>query len=181
MHTDDENEAYILLMLSDSNLPTGSFVASSGLESYLKHGFPSGGSSNAASKSAAITTFIRDSLATYARSALAFVSDAHIVAQKLAADNMDDVESKLRALDDLYDAMTLHHVARRASKSQGVALLTLYTRGFAAPEPAMHSPFSALVDRFKLLVRREEAHGHLPVCWGILTASLGLSLGALHI
>ena len=30
----------------------------------------------------------------------------------------------------------------------------------------------------KLLVRREETHGHLPICWGVLTAALGLSTGA---
>ncbi|KAF8484238.1 hypothetical protein JB92DRAFT_3264389, partial [Gautieria morchelliformis] len=33
-----EIEQYILLLLSDGNLPTGSFAPSSGLESYVKHG-----------------------------------------------------------------------------------------------------------------------------------------------
>ncbi|KAJ7167492.1 UreF-domain-containing protein [Mycena filopes] len=143
------DETTLLLLLSDSNLPTGSFVASSGLESFLKHGF---------GFIPAITTFIRDSLSTYAPSALPFVSDAHI------ALNPGTMLGPLKELDALYEAMTLNHVARRASKAQGVALLSLYSKG--------------LVDAFKLAVRRgdADAHGHLPVCWGVLCAALGLSL-----
>jgi len=82
--------------------------------------------------------------------------------------------------------MTLNHVARRASMSQGVALLTLYSKGFSRP-PSL-SAFSGaeshahegrmrkLLDQLKLRVRREEVFGHLPICWGVLTAALGLTL-----
>ncbi|KAG6817885.1 hypothetical protein H0H87_001717 [Tephrocybe sp. NHM501043] len=72
---DDDNETYILLLLSDSNLPTGSFVASSGLESYVKHGFATSGPTTAT------ITFVQDSLGAYARSALPFVSDAHRIVE----------------------------------------------------------------------------------------------------
>ena len=34
-----------------------------------------------------------------------------------------------------------------------------------------------LVDRHKPKIRREDVRGHLPVCWGILTAALNVSLG----
>ena len=62
-------DSYIELLLTDSNLPTGSFVASSGLESFVKHGF-----SQSKSKSHESTiNFIQDSLATYSHSALPFV------------------------------------------------------------------------------------------------------------
>lgn len=189
---DDDHETYILLLLSDSNLPIGSFVASSGLESYVKHGF-------APSDSNPID-FIRDSLQSYSRSALPFVSDAHRMVEKYkivtGSNNGDDTTAggiieqtlgSLTELDMLYDAMTLNHVARRASKAQGVALLTLYSKGFSRPSylsdfsnPEARDPeaaLSKLLDRFKLMVRREEVYGHLPTCWGILTAALGLSLG----
>lgn len=33
-----------------------------------------------------------------------------------------------------------------------------------------------MIDSLKLAVRRGEAHGHLPVCWGALTAALNVSL-----
>ncbi|KAK7054882.1 hypothetical protein VNI00_003345 [Paramarasmius palmivorus] len=69
--------------------------------------------------------------------------------------------------------MTLNHVARRASQSQGVALLTLYTKSFASNT---NIDAANLVADYKLMIRREEAPGHLPICWGILTAALGLSL-----
>lgn len=189
----DDDETYLLLLLSDSNLPTGSFVASSGLESYIKHGFSS-------SSEPTTLTFLRDSLASYARTTLAFVGDSHGLVSGLAQKSEDapdkekesaDVESllqKLIELDNLYEAMTLNHVARRASKAQGVALLTLYSKGFTTtPSLDVYADPSKrdreqrmlhLLDQFKLLVRREEVNGHLPVCWGALTAALGLTLGA---
>jgi len=201
---DDDNEAYILLLLSDSNLPTGSFVASAGLESYVTHGFFSSSStpSMPRDKLDATMEFVRDSLATYARSALPFVSDAHRLLERFLIessernDTLDSTANRIKAIDDLYEAMTLNHVARRASKSQGVALLTLYSKGFSRPPSLRRSTAntssqghlidelatrrealaSDFIDKLKLQVRQENTHGHLPICWGILTAALGLSL-----
>ncbi|KAF7352519.1 hypothetical protein MVEN_01216900 [Mycena venus] len=192
------DETNLLLLLSDSNLPTGAFVASSGLESFLKHGFGFAPPLNLTQpqsttnlKLDTIATFIRDSLATYAPSALPFVSDAHTAVTQLRCAEIDiDQERALRVLcelDGLYECMTLNHVARRASKAQGVALLSLYSKGFSRPPGPAFSyvvPGSSeeamprLVDAFKLMVRRgdRDAHGHLPVCWGVLCAALGLSL-----
>lgn len=148
-----------------------------------------------------IIDFIRDSLSTYARTALPFVSDAHQVVQEVVkassssdASSIDDGLRGLSALDELYESITLNHIARRASVTQGVALLTLYSKGFSKPTlrfsggsvndvQGKHDSntvdigkAAALVDKLKLVVRREETPGHLPVCWGVLTASLGLSL-----
>ncbi|KAF5333307.1 hypothetical protein D9611_002525 [Ephemerocybe angulata] len=188
---DSDEETYLLLLLADSNLPTGSFVASSGLESYIKHGFSS-------SPEPTTLTFLRDSLTSYARTSLAFVADAHRLVSRLAssAENASDkgkesadiqqVLEELVTLDNQYEALTLNHVARRASKAQGVALLTLYSKGFTTPSnlSAYSDPkkrdnekfMLQLLDKFKLQVRREEVTGHLPVCWGALTAALGLTL-----
>lgn len=82
----------------------------------------------------------------------------------------------MNELDDLYHSMTLNNVTRRASQSQGVALLTLYSKGFAKEGEENNNIYRALVDEFKLSIRRGDTPGHLPVCWGILTAALGLSL-----
>jgi urease accessory protein len=185
------DETYVLLLLADSNLPTGSFVASSGFESYGTHGFLSLSSASSAGKGRAATAgtvaFIQDSLHTYSRSALPFVSDAHRV-----VDSFKDLKGKpeighdatikkLLELDELYETMTLNHVAKRASKAQGVALLTLYAKGFACPsglsdEDHLSKSLTVLIDHLKLMVRGEETHGHLPVCWGVLTGALGISL-----
>ena len=195
---DSDHEAYILLLLSDSNLPTGSFVASAGLESYVTHGFFSNLSSSStpspADKMDYTVNFLRDSLSTYARSALPFVLDTHRAVEDAlqdmessADDAMDCAMTRVLELDELYESMTLNHIARRASKTQGVALLTLLSKGFSKPRLSQHleastdsgvdSRAASLVDRLKLLVRREETHGHLPICWGVLTAALKLSAG----
>lgn len=81
------------------------------------------------------------------------------------------------SLDAFYESITLNHVARRASTSQGVALLTLYSKAFAPPSssPNIH-PVASLVDQLKLAVRRGDTPGHLPLCWGVLTGALQLSL-----
>ena len=184
--TDDE--AYLLLLLADGNLPTGSFVASSGLESFVAHGFFGGSTDNLNNT----VNFIRDSVATYARSALPFVADVHQVVAKAVVDRdvedlvgrLDRVYEEIKILDELYDTMTLNHVTKRASKSQGVALLTLYTKGFSLPAslPTKHTTareafVGKLVDQYKLRIRKVEVQGHLPICWGILTAALNITLG----
>ena len=193
---DDATESYIMLLLADGNLPTGSFVASTGFESYVKHGFFGTSLSNAAEATASssssartnqsVVNFVEDSLGTYAHSALPFVSDAHITAtsyRNVADRDYEATLSQLGALDDLYHSMTLNDVTRRASKAQGVALLTLFSKGFTNPQllssgrGAEVDIFVRLIDEYKLRVRREDVHGHLPICWGILTAALGLSLG----
>ena len=206
----DDTEAYLLLVLSDSNLPTGSFVASAGLESTATHalfhaaslttstaaatGTGTGGSSSD------ILAFLRNSVDTYARSALPFARDAHRISTAYVNKEIVDLDVALAALtriDALYDASTLNHVARRASCAQGIALLTLYARGFARSpvlltrttrtpldeqELDRENRAGALVAALKLRVRRgesDDAPGHLPVCWGVLAGALGLSVGEL--
>ena len=190
MDIDADAEQYILLLLSDGNLPTGSFVASSGLESHVKHGF----SKSSVTSTEKMMDFIRDSLHSYAHSALPFVTDAHVaVCQEFSAWNQtgDQIFERLECreqiiqLDALYDTMTLNHVARRASKAQGVALLTLFAKGFSRPswlesnesDDRRWSAISSFINHIKLDIRRETTHGYLPVCWGVLTGVLGLSVG----
>jgi len=190
-----------MLLLSDGNLPTGSFVASSGLEAYIKHGFFGVPLNNSSPGTSSLTSspsppsltrstinFVRDSLQTYAHSSLPFISAVHDVCLSVkdgsASVSTDDALKSLRALDDLYESMTLNHVARRASKAQGVALLTLLSKGMTRPswledppggDPNRSVLLEKLADALKIDIRKEEVYGHLPICWGVLTATLGLS------
>jgi urease accessory protein len=101
-------------------------------------------------------------------------------------DKLEDILGILIDLDNLYQTMTLNHVARRASAAQGVALLNLYTKALSPPTPITAFPvvrnphhenqIAELVNGFKLKIRREEVPGHLPICWGILTAGIGLEM-----
>lgn len=118
---DGDTESYVLLLLSDGNLPTGSFVASSGLEAYVKHGFFALSSPSTAPpvKTAATINFLRDSVQSYARSTLSFISAIYEVCVRLqqhdgAASSPLGVDVTLRSvttLDDLYESTTLNHGA----------------------------------------------------------------------
>jgi urease accessory protein len=205
-----DKETYLLLVLSDSNLPTGSFVASAGLESTATHALfhtapPTIGAGAGTDSSSDILAFLRNSVDTYARSALPFARDAHRISSAYVNKEIAELDVALAALariDALYDSSTLNHVARRASCAQGTALLTLYAKGFTHPPfllmpvktTSAHGPLldeqerdresraGALVAALKLRVRRgdlDDAPGHLPVCWGVLAGALGLRVGEL--
>ncbi|GJJ07096.1 hypothetical protein Clacol_001295 [Clathrus columnatus] len=175
MNDDLDNEQFILLLLSDGNLPTGAFVASSGLESYAKHGFP-------VNSSESVMDYVCYNLESYAHSALAFVNDTYdYISEALKNSSFEPCYEPILQLDGLYHAMTLNPVTRRASKAQGVALLTLLSKGFMPPNwmKAQQTDAQVLafefVDKLKLEIRRDATPGHLPICWGILSAILGLS------
>lgn len=284
-------ETYLLLLLSDSNLPTGGFVASSGLESFYAHGLlhnsrpaaptliPNGSTStqganarrpvapSQAQLSSATLSFAQSTLHSYARSSFPFIARVHacvnayldtgvrarldrdrardsetVEQERWVADRLFEEEEKLRLssclqvishLDYSYHTLLLNHVARRASKAQGIALLTLYSKAFAKPIDLSREPFAGplpsssafpscskhpapastntsasekaekirielaakLVDRLKLDIRKSSSykrdlgggqqpswthlggqHGHLPICWAVFGACLGIRL-----
>lgn len=225
---DDDLETYLLLLLSDSNLPTGGFVASSGLESFHAHGLlhnarptpshprssPPAPRSNVAPSqaqlSSATLSFVQSTLHSYARASFPFLTRVHTLVhsyleragQAAGPETEGRMLECLRAiasLDEGYHSLLLNHVARRASKAQGIALLTLYSKAFARPigldrqpfsgtptssslqTPADHAKIEAaarLVDTLKLDIRRStrQVHGHLPICWAVFAACLGIGL-----
>lgn len=148
-------EQHLLLVLSDSALPSGAFVASSGLESIAQHGHLID-----------LHDFLRRSLDSVARVSLPFINDVH------AATLAQDVE-RIRKLDELHHATLLNAAARRASIAQGSALLSLYARALAPPDRP-----SALVDALRAEVRRGTFDAHLSICWAVVCAVCSLSLGA---
>ncbi|GAA6023297.1 hypothetical protein JCM10207_006225 [Rhodosporidiobolus poonsookiae] len=148
-------ESYLLALLSDSNLPTGGFVASSGLEAWIQHGYLSlapslstAAPADVTGDAAALLSFVAHSLHSYARLNAPFLVAAHEAVSTMrsappgegASVVEDALDAVLRA-DNLCEAFTLNHVARRASVAQGGALLTLYDRAFAPPSSS--SPSSA--------------------------------------
>ncbi|RKP14041.1 UreF-domain-containing protein [Piptocephalis cylindrospora] len=111
---DDQAETWILYQLADSALPTGGFVVSSGLECLEQVGLLS-----------SLPQFLQSSVDTYARSNLPFVAAAYDANSREA----------LYHLDDIYDAYQVNGVGRRASMAQGLALLNLYCKSYASPDP----------------------------------------------
>lgn len=248
---------HALYTLLDSNLPTGGFVASSGLESYAKHGFltpsrPYGvadapdltsarvaagrewGQRGSVPQSAAplgpskagpaMADFARAEVENFEASTGWYLSESWgVVVRALAepasprpspatpdaasasasapnpAPTLDAAIAALVTLDETHETTLLSHVARRASKAQGVALLTLYARGLGPPpgfdgedddheangdttkaeerekERESEERAQALVAGYKRAVRRG-APGHLAVCFGTVAAALGMDL-----
>lgn len=169
-----------------SNLPTGGFIASSGLESYIQHGLLA--SDGAENKAEGVLRFLRKSLHAYARLSLPFLSSAHLLLLALpassSADSSDDISAtqnacdRLLQLDHQFETMSLNHIARRASTAQGIALLTLYERALAPEvEAEGKGPRQLLVERLRKAVRAGEALGHLPVGFAAMAGACGLTLG----
>jgi urease accessory protein len=229
------DELHLLYILLDSNLPTGGFVSSSGLESYVKHGFlglptfsSSTGSDGSDGKKGftavkgikdvirGVTDFAEAEVGQYAQTTGCFVKDSwRVVNLFLSLPEQDQdlrvqgVLEKIEKLDEYHEATLLSHVARRASKAQGIAMLTLYGRGLSRPVgfelelerddsngDGLEHPGEGdedrqederlqireekakkVIDAYKLLVRKGSVPGHLAVCWGVITAALGLALG----
>lgn len=231
---------HLLYVLLDSNLPTGGFVASSGLESWAKHGFlhfdpiPSERSHGHASSSngdhdavedglkygrrpasqmgaaAGVMAFTEAEMGSYHSTTGPFVRAAweivrlYLDSNTVAAPKSEDlIVDKLLRLDQYHEVSLLSHVSRRASKAQGVAMLTLYTKGLCPPigselsrakvgpyvEGDTASPHEmegrqqrdltarSLIDAYKLLIRKAQAPGHLSIAWAVITAALGIPLG----
>jgi urease accessory protein len=105
-----------LLLLSDSALPLGSFAFSSGLESFLGHHKYS----NSTLKVQAFDGFLEHSIANVASTALPYVLAGY------------DDSAELEGLDNDFDASTPCTVARRASITQGRALLTIWEKALSA-------------------------------------------------
>lgn len=279
------DELHLLYILLDSNLPTGGFVSSSGLEAYVKHGFlglasatspynidpsrsgPGPGDGDGSTFTAVkgvkdvirgVTDFAEAEVGHYGATTGCFVKDSWRSVQRymdmpyqsrhtntnndkddigisiqVHDNNVNDngagkggdeadkegtslkrVIREITELDTYHESAMLSHVARRASKAQGVAMLTLFTRGLSRPvgfEPLLsdldlgiadadadadadtnqraraevdvertrvrEGRSMAIVAEYKRLVRKGSVPGHLAVCWGVITATLGLALG----
>jgi len=102
----------------------------------------------------------------------------------------------LKKLDGVYHSLTLNHVARRASTTQGIALLTLYSKAFSSPldfgvgfgikpqsqtdlreQETRRKRVGKVIDETKRRIRLGDMKGNLSICWGIFSAALGLNRG----
>ena len=123
----------------DSAFPAGGFAHSGGLEAAVQLG--------EVPDRASLEAFLQASLEQVGHASLPLVSAAHAAPERLPE------------LDALCEAFTTNHVANRASRLQGRALLLVADRIFALPP--LPDP-SAVI-------------GHLTPVFGSVTARLGLA------
>jgi urease accessory protein len=110
--TKQKNDDWLLWQLADSAFPTGGFAHSLGLEAAWQHG--------EVRHRADLVSFIEAGLQQLGHAALPFVMAAF------------DAPEKLDGFDQLCDAFTTNHVANRASRAQGRAMLSAVKRIFKA-------------------------------------------------
>ena len=136
-----EQSDSVIWMLADSSLPTGGFVASAALEVAIqtKH------ITNAKS----LREFLSHNIHTFAHSAGITATTAF---DALLSDDVSEVVKKIQDIDMFYDACTTNHIAKRASKAQGSAYLTLATRAFG-DKKREKGLREGVLNRYKDLVR----------------------------
>ncbi|KAJ2489721.1 hypothetical protein IWW37_003778 [Coemansia sp. RSA 2050] len=179
-----EKETWLLWLLADSQLPTGGFVASAGLEAALQAGLVSEGAAEGASDS--LLAFIKDSALNQARFALPFCSRVYEeTAERLAqaSDGSTTIASVLGeflGLDNYHHAMlSSNKVAMRASLAQGGGLLSLFIRGYALAEcmaDQRGQTCLGVAKQLQRLARLGEARAHWATAFGLVCAALGISL-----
>src|SRR6266496_6371239 len=104
-------EDWLLWQFADSALPTGGFVASSGLEVAIQTGYVKDNDS--------LLLFLSSSIENYAYSALPFVTDSWQVISSTSTDDDDVIIfENIIKLDYLYEACTSNVITKRASKAQ---------------------------------------------------------------
>ncbi|KAJ1816921.1 hypothetical protein LPJ75_001867 [Coemansia sp. RSA 2598] len=184
-----DKETWLLWMLADSQLPTGGFVASAGLEAAVQGGLVR---ENAAeSDMDSFTGFIHDSTSNQAQFALPFCSQVHdSVLATLAPLGADTDQDKLdqaveRAIQEIRRTDAYHHsmlasnkVAMRASIAQGGGLLSLFNRGYAQAgfmEDGHGQVCVSIAKRLQRLSRLGEMRGHWATMFGFVCVALGIS------
>jgi len=134
---------WTVLQLADSAFPTGGFAHSAGLEAAAQAGEVEGPD--------AVARFARDAIWQAGWGALPLVRGVF------------DDPSSLPLLDARAEAFLVNHVANRASRTQGRALLSTTARVF----PDRLAPLQARAAGLKL---------HLAPIWGAVWQALGLGL-----
>lgn len=157
----NETSNWLLYILTDSALPTGGFVASSGLEASQQAGLL-----NAEN----LADFVTSASHSYANNSICFVRAGY------EAPDHSDPLAALTEYDAECDAvMVANTVGRRASLAQGVAMIILYLKCFADNPPKGLD--ITIMRRWKTYIRGEKVNGHFPICFGLVCRFLGVDRG----
>ncbi|KAI9105993.1 hypothetical protein DFS34DRAFT_601742 [Phlyctochytrium arcticum] len=157
----DSQMDWITWMLADSALPTGGFVASAGLESAIQTGHVQVNSASS------LDRFLASSEQTMMTSLCPYLFQTFNI-----LDQPDCVLQDIVKLDLEVDCcLGSNTVNRRASRAQGIALLSLLLRAF----PSEAQPTTSLITSYRSKIRQGLVPGHFIICFGVLCHSLSIS------
>ena len=151
--TDLQDDDHLLLLLSDSALPIGSFAFSSGLESFVQHLQQSNNVSQEI-----LNHFLENSVRSVAFTTLPFTNAAHSTPENAVW------------LDDHFDASVTCPIGRRASLAQGKALVTIWEKAFLEDK--------SISEGYRMSVKYGTG-GHFGIAWGVVCGQCGISKGVL--
>lgn len=158
--TSSETSSWLLYILTDSALPTGGFVSSSGLEASYQAGLIDNEN---------LPAFVSSAAHNYASNTNCFVRAGY------EAPDQADPLAYLEESDATCDAvMAANVVGRRASLAQGIAMLTLYLKCFTEDGKKQDI---AVVKKWKSMIRGERVDGHFAICYGLICRYLNVDLG----
>jgi len=154
---------WIAWQLCDSAFPAGGLAHSGGLEAAWQAG--------AVRSPAELEQWLDAALRQAAHGAVPLVAAAWDVdASKVPFDSRSQPDSRsLAELDAICDAFLLNHVANRASRAQGQALLMACARTFEDVAGVRQ-----VTDEMARAVRDGPMAGHYPVVFGVICKALGL-------
>ncbi|KAI8983044.1 hypothetical protein BDB01DRAFT_139572 [Pilobolus umbonatus] len=152
--TSNETSSWLLYILTDSALPTGGFVSSSGLEASHQAGLISNDT---------LPAFVQSSAHNYASNTVCFVKAGYE-----ATDHENTLEYLIESDNTCNAVMASNAVARRASLAQGIAMLTLFVKCFATSEVKQNKINLSIVKTWKNMIRMEQVDGHFAVCFGLI-------------
>ncbi|KAI9350818.1 hypothetical protein BDR26DRAFT_851568 [Obelidium mucronatum] len=178
---------WLLLLLADSSLPTGGFVASSGLEAFTSLLPPN------SSQASNINLFLTYSTIPYLTQSHSIVCNALTKASE-QEESIPTIESmtlaKLISLDTSYATLIKsNNASTRASLAQGIAFLTLLEKPRTAAQCTTNNNSNSnnkkseilmipLIQSLKREIRQREdaSSGHLVILLGVLCGALGIPL-----
>ncbi|KAJ2553177.1 hypothetical protein EV175_003029 [Coemansia sp. RSA 1933] len=181
-----DKETWLLWLLADSQLPTGGFVASAGLEAAMQAGLVRDGAPEDGVES--FLSFIRDSTRNQARLALPFCSRAHSMTvdhiQRILKE--EDEEAAVNAaladisrVDSYHQSMlSSNKVAMRASIAQGGGLLMLFNRGYGQADFMADQRgrlCASMAKQLQRLSRLSEIQAHWPTVFGFVCGAVDIS------
>ena len=143
---DQQTDPFLIWQLADSAFPSGGFAHSGGLEAATKYG--------EVQNSKELVAFIDASLGQLRHGSLPFVKATF------------EEPGSFEEVDHLCDTFTSSHVANRASRAQGQALLVAAERIFTSPS----------VKTLRQSVIARDLPGHFAPVFGAVARALNLQL-----